>query len=202
MSEEKQEQQQKQTAGHKKGMSLWAYFFIIAFAAFLFFVTPITGVIISFIPQSVVKQAMAPYHQDIILEDEEKPLSEPVKFNEGAPYDVLGRESAVCFKIHSTRKHPSPEKIDSARLEKAFHGNPIAEIILVDNNKKQYSLKETSLVEDSKYNDKGQKIHYSIICQRIGRTYAYLPKTITGIFIRPLQPFTPASVIWATRKDW
>ncbi|MGH1457172.1 MAG: hypothetical protein ACRBDI_10355 [Alphaproteobacteria bacterium] len=198
MTKEKQEKSKQP----KKGISLWQGFWLIAFVAFLFFVTPLFSFLVSLIPPTIVKDIMSPYYQDVILDERASRLSEPLKYDKNAPYDVLGRDSGVCFKFHSTRKHPTPDNIDQYRLDKAFHGKKIAEIIIVDENKKQYELKETSLTEGIEYPDGAPERRYSIICQRIGKTHIYIPDKVTGIFIRPLEPFTPAAIIWATRKEW
>lgn len=187
----------------KKGLGLWKTMLMIIVALLLFFFTPLFGFLISFIPNTLVRDLISPYYQDVILDESRKQLSEPLKYDTGAPYDVLGRDSGVCFKFYSTRKNENKSQIDKYRLNRAAKGKPIAEIIITDLQKKQYTLKETSLLEDTEYNEeKNTQEHFSIICQRIGRTHPILPSTITAIYIRPLAPFTPNKVIWATRKEF
>ena len=202
MTKENQKTQKVKTKRQKKELSFFKVFILVLLGGFLFFLTPLPGFLVSLIPQNYISGILAPYYQETELNNEEILLDEPLKYEKDAPYAVLGRNSGVCFKFYSTRKKENLQYIDAKRLENAFHGKKIAEIIVIDKDKNQYTLDETSLTNTEEHAAQQGLKRISFVCQKIGRGSIYLPKEISAIYIRPIKPFRPVRITWVTHKDW
>jgi hypothetical protein len=193
---------EKQKPKKTKGPSFKATVLFIITGLILFFLTPFPGFITSLIPKDVIRTLISDYYQDTLLDNSGAALSDPVKYNANAPYPILGRESGVCMKFHSTITNENADNIDANRIQNAQYGTPIAEIIVAGERKKQYALKEVTFSEGSETTKNNEIVYFSVICQKIGKGSTTIPKTIKAIYIRPLKQFRPTEIIWATQKDW
>ncbi len=186
----------------KKGLSFKGKAILLFLGIFLLFMTPLPGFLISLTPPNFVRDIMSDFYQDITLDQSGKLLDKPLKYDENAPYPVLGRESGVCFKFHSTKENENKNNIDAYRIKNALRGKPITEIILVDIEKKQYTPAEVTVSEGAETSKNNTIREFTAICQKIGRSETYTPKDIKAIYIRPLEGFRPSEVVWVTQKDW
>lgn len=189
-------QNKKRRKGNIFKTLIWVFI-----GVFLFLFTPLTGFLVSLIPSDIVRDSIAPYYQDITIIDQDKLFDDPLRLDENAPYPVLGRESGICFKFYSTRQNENTHYIPTEILEQAEKSIPIAEIIIMDKDKKQYQLKEVSTSEGNERSETGQRREFSVICQKIGKGTIYRPEEATAIYIRPLTKFRSAQTVWITQKD-
>ena len=175
---------------------------LILLSIFLFFMTPLPMLLTSIMPEDFTRKLMSDFYQDITIDNSSVILDEPVKYDNNAPYPVLGRESGVCFKFYSTAENQNADYIDIKRIKNAMRGDPIAEIILMDEKKKQYIPAEIFVSEGADRQEDKTYRDFTVICQKIGRSEIYIPDSVVAIYVRPLEAFRPAEIIWVTQKDW
>ena len=178
-------------AGKRKVNDL-TLFILILLGLGAFFMSPIPSYFRSLIPESFVKSIFSDAYQDVTLDDNPERLKEPKKYAKTEPLPVLGRGTGICFSFASTIAEENKSAIDKKRLEGAKHGEIIAEIIAISTDKTEYVLDNVTLNETQ---DK------SILCQKFSARSSLFPEGIKAVYIRPLRPFTPSTIIWATAKD-
>ena len=161
----------------------WPSFFLILFALGAITISPLPSYLASLIPKSIINSVMAPIAQKIILDENPAEFSAPRKYEHTSPLPVLGRESGLCFTFSN---------LDEYRLKRAKHGRIIAEIIAVGDDNKEYTLDEVNLTNAQE----------KIICQSFSRSDSLIPKTVNEIYIRPLSPFSPITVTWASMREF
>ncbi len=168
-------------------------FFVILICLGLFFISPLPKILFALIPNSVITYIISPVFKNVTLDKSKEQLSSPKKYQIQENMPVLGRDSGVCFTF---------EHIDETRKKEARRGHVIAEIIAVSPEKKEYTLDEVTLDKIKKREkNNAQNSNIYIICQKFSRNISIIPDEIKAIYIRPLKPFTPLEIIWATKKD-
>ncbi len=178
-------------AGRRKLNDL-TLFILILLGLGAFFMSPIPSYFRSLIPESFMKSVFFDAYQSVILDENPKQLKAPKKYVQTAPLPVLGHGTGICFSFTSTIAEENKNIIDKKRLEGAKHGEIIAEIIAISADKTEYVLNNVTLNET-----KGK----SVICQKFSVRSSLFPDGIKAVYIRPLRPFTPSTIIWATAKD-
>ncbi len=164
----------------------FAWFFAVIICLGIFFVSPLPPLLFSLIPNSVVKFAVSSAFQNITLDESPSTLNSPKKYQASENLPILGRNSGICFIF---------DHIDENRKDNARRGIKIAEIIAIGKDKKEYMLDNVTM-------DEINNEQTSVICQKFSRANtSIMPDFITEIYIRPLKPFTPIKIIWATKKD-
>ncbi len=157
--------------------------FLILFVTIIFFITPVPKILFSLIPDSVIARALSPIYQDIELSSAPTTITKPQKLTHEKLLPVLGHNTGICFTFSGD--------LDK-ELKHAARGKVIAEIIALTPDKKEYILDETTLNKT----DNGS----SIICQKFSRNHSLVPDQIKAVYVRPLKPFTPDKITWATVK--
>ena len=178
-------------AGKRKINDL-TLFILILLGLGAFFMSPIPSYLTSHIPESFVKSVFSDAYQDVILDENPARLKEPKKYAQPSPLPVLGRGTGICFSFASTIAAENKSAINIKRLEGSKHGEVIAEIIAVSIDKTEYVLDNVTLNETN---------NKSVICQTFSTRDSLFPDEIEAIYVRPLKPFTPSKIIWATAKD-
>ena len=171
----------------EKKKSGWTSFLLILIGLAAFFISPLPGYMISLIPESFIRSVFSPVVQDITLDKTPGHFKEPRKYKHTEALPVLGRDTGLCFIF---------ETLDTRSIEKAKRGKPVAEIIAVSMENKEYTLDNVTLTEGRSDDKK------FVLCQKFSRNDSLIPDKITAIYIRPLTPFTPLRVVWATIKDF
>lgn len=169
-------------------------FFIILIVCTL---TPVYAILLSYVPERYRESIYADFYRSIVLSEDEKQLSEPFKYEKHEFFPVLGIDTGVCFSFNSTIEEPDNSRISAERLDNAARGKKIANIIAVGKDKYEYKLEITSMNEI--VNEDGSRV--STVCQKFGTSYPSVPKTMDVIYIRPLKPFKPYKIIWASAKE-
>lgn len=168
-------------------------FLVILILMGIFFVSPIPNMLASLIPHSIVKSVISPVFQNITLDEAPLPLTTPKKYQNTEELTVLGRDSGVCFTFNT---------MDKEQKNRITRGKLIAEIIAVTPDKTEYMLDKITLDEVSEYSkSKKQNITTYVVCQKFSTSSIILPDTITTIYTRPIKPFTPLKIMWATKAD-
>ena len=171
----------------EKGKSGWTSFLLILIGLAAFFISPLPRYMISLIPEPLIRSVFSPIVQDITLDETPGHFAEPRKYEHTEPLPVLGRDTGLCFIF---------ETLNARSIEKAKRGKPVAEIIAVNMENKEYTLDNVTLTK-GKNDDKK-----FILCQKFSRNDSLIPDKITAVYIRPLSPFTPSKIVWATMKDF
>ncbi len=189
----KKDKAQKPKVKRVRKLGVLSILFLVLLTILTVTLTPIYSIALYFIPEQYKQLMLKGIHQTIILDESGTKKSEPFKYVPTEPLQVLGYKSGVCFSFFTGDTSP----INKKALKKAALEQPIADIIVVGNNRYEYSMKTTT-VEDVT-NSNGRDI--SNICQVFGKDYPVVPKIVDKIYIRPLEPFTPIKVMWATTRD-
>ncbi|PCI99998.1 MAG: hypothetical protein COB14_05465 [Alphaproteobacteria bacterium] len=176
----------------KKKMNDLPLFILILLGLGIFFMSPIPHYLKSLIPETFMKSVFSDAYQDVVLDENPERLKEPKKYEQATPLPVLGRGTGVCFSFNSTIAAENKSAIDKKRLESAKYGEIIAEIIAVSMDKTEYILDNVTLNETE---------NKSVICQTFSRQDSLYPNQVKAIYVRPLRPFTPSTITWATAKD-
>lgn len=176
-------------------LGVFSILFLIILAIVIVTFTPVYSLALHLIPEKYKHVIFQDIHQTIVL-DKNKKMSEPLKYIPTEILPVLGYNSGVCFSFTDISQ-PDNSSINKRALKKAEAGEKVAEIIVIGNNKYEYSLKTTTL--ENTTNSKGKDV--SNICQIFGKDYPVTPRTINKIFIRPLEPFAPQEVLWTTTRN-
>lgn len=184
---------QKPKVKRVRKLGVFSFLFLFILIIALITLMPTYSIILTLLPEQYKHVLLKNIHQTIVLDKSGKELSEPFKYDPDEPLPVLGINTGLCFSF-SSGENSAPNK---QALKKATQNQEIAEIIIIGNNKYEYSLKTTTIEETTDSSDK----NVSNICQTFGRDYPVIPKTINVIYIRPLEPFTPIKVMWATTRD-
>lgn len=167
-------------------------FILILLGLGAFFMSPIPSYFRSLIPERFMKSIFSDAYQSVILDENSKRLKEPKKYAKTEPLPVLGHGTGICFSFASTIAEENKSAIDKKRLEDAKHGKIIADIIAISTDKTEYVLNNVTLNETK---------NKSIVCQKFSVRNSLFPDGIEAVYIRPLRPFTPSAIIWATAKD-
>lgn len=161
----------------------------------LFIFSPLPQIFMSYVPDHMVRELFKDAIQTITLEDEQKELNEPQKYTHTTNLPVLSRNTGLCFRFNSTISNENKNAIDAKRLKSAkYNGKPIAEIIVIGDNKKEYTLSGVTVTVEQTDNKK----EVSYLCQNFDNTYSTYPEEITAVYVRPLRPFTPSAITWST----
>ncbi len=184
---------QKPKVKRVRKIGVLSILFLVLLTIIIVTITPVYSIALYFIPEQYKQVMLQGIHQTIILDESGTKKSEPFKYVPTEPLQVLGYKSGVCFSFFTDDASP----INKRALKKAALEKPIADIIVIGNNRYEYSLKTTT-IEDAT-NSNGRDI--SNICQIFGKDYPVVPKIIDKIYIRPLEPFTPIKAMWATTRD-
>lgn len=176
----------------KRKMSDLTLFILIFLGLGIFFISPIPHYLKSLIPETFMKSVFSDAYQDVILDENPARLKEPKKYEQAVPLPVLGRGTGVCFSFTSTIATENKSAIDKKRLGSAKYGEIIAEIIAVSMDKTEYILDHVTLNETE---------NKSVICQTFSHQDSLYPNQVKAIYVRPLRPFTPSTITWATAKD-
>ncbi len=183
----------------KKGVSGKTVFAITIIFVLLFFISPLPEMIIGLIPQSAVRKVLSPLYQEIILEDKTHALKEPRKYESKNPLSILSHNTGICFSFYGTPQTADSKIISAKILKDARRGRGIAEVIAVDNNKKEHQMKKVDITERNREDANEEPV--SIICHTFGNHISSLPEAITTIYVRPYDPITPHKVTWFTIKN-
>ena len=173
--------------------------FLTILALIITFFSPILPFLISQIPERYMKAMLKDVYNEHVFINTTTLIDAPRKFENAAPLPVLGHNSGLCLSFASTEGKEGKSILSAQRIEEAKRGKPIAEIIAVSTqNNTEYKLQSMSVNIGT---NKDQE-PFTIICQKFGRKYSTVPEAIQAIYIRPLQPFTPFKIIWASAKNF
>lgn len=166
---------------------------IIGSLIFLF--SPLPQKIVGMIPEKYIKPVLKPVYQDIVLSATLATLEEPLKFKPDHLLPVYGHNSGICFSFATTSKGENPSALSIQRIKNAKEGRLLAEIIATTKEKKEYTLNIVSVTEKEERSE-------TIICQKFPKIYSTLPQEINAVYIRPLFPFTPFKITWASAEQF
>jgi len=193
----KKGKQKKPKVKRVRKVGVLSILFLFFLAVIILTITPLYSITLSYLPQSYQHLLVGGFYQSVTLSEDQKILSEPLKYTPEEPLPVFGNNSGVCFSFGSTTENENKEFIDIKRLKNAEDGQKIAEIIVIGNNKYEYSLSTTTMNEKFGVNTNS----IATVCQTFGRDYPVVPLRINAVYVRPLKPFTPQRVFWATTHD-
>ena len=177
-------------------VGVFSILFLIIFLIAIVTFTPVYSIALRLIPEQYKHVIFHDIHQTIVL-DKNKKMSEPLKYVPTDTLPVLGYNSGVCFSFPDASQPGNNNSMNKIALKKAAKGEKIAEIIVIGNNKYEYSIETTTL--ENTTNEEGEDI--SNICQIFGKDYPIIPRIINKVFIRPLAPFAPQEVLWTTTRN-
>lgn len=185
----------KEKSGYRFG--LLSFLSTLALLLIVLTFTPAYSLIISMLPASVHSFMFSNLYQNITLQEETTKIDKPIKITPNNPLNVLSFDTGVCFSFYSSQHSENTDYIDAERLKGSVRGKKIAEIIAIGTQDKyKYHLEKMSMNETLDKDDKS----LSIVCQKFGNGYGSIPKTISEVHIRPLEPFTAHQIIWSSTK--
>ncbi len=174
--------------GVEKSRNNFLSFLFILFVIIVFFISPLPKYLISLVPDEFAGFIMSSVYEDIVLNDNFELLVEPRKYSpEGRKLlNVLGHNSGICFFFR-------PNIVDKNILSSANKGKIIAEVIAVSTKKKDEYILDNVTVSNSN--------NYTIICQKFGSYYSFIPDKVRAVYVRPLSKLALDKVKWITMKD-
>lgn len=173
--------------------------FMTILALIITFFSPLLPFFISKIPERYIKSMLKDVYNEKIFIDTTTLIDTPRKFESAAPLPVLGQNSGICLSFASTEEKEDKSILSAQHIDRARRGKPIAEIIAVSTeNNTEYKLEHMSVNIGTNKNNEP----FTVICQKFGRKYSTAPETIRAIYMRPLEPFTPFKIIWASAKNF
>lgn len=185
----------------KKGeynFGIFSFFLLISIVLGLFTFTPLYSLIIPHIPKHYQASIFQDLYQSVQLVKTRKVLKDPVKLQDTKPLPVLGFNSGVCFIFPEEGQNSKKKSLYDETLDDAKQNKPIAEIIAVNNKDGyKYALKETTV--DETFDE--QNFSILSICQKFGNDYPLLPESVKAVYVRPIKPFIPDRIIWATTSQ-
>ena len=122
---------------------MFSFLGLVAALILLATLTPLYSVLMLVTPAPLQEKLLWPLYRNVHLYEAPQEFSEPIKvaIPEPGTLPVLGFDTGICFSFHSTRGAPNPEYLSAKRLEDAFRGKNIAEIIAVGKlDKYEYTL--------------------------------------------------------------
>ena len=167
-------------------------FLLILVGLGIFFTSPIPPYLMSLVPDTYTKSIFSSVYKEVTLDDQPQQISKPIKYAQSEPLPVLGRGTGICFAFDSSISKENENAIDVERLQAASRGIAIAEIIALATDKTEYKLDNITLSD---------REEQSVICQMFSLRDSLFPRAVKAIYIRPIKPFTPSKVTWATAKD-
>lgn len=183
-------------ADDNSGFNILLLFILMIISAILLLLSPVPAMVIKLFPKSWIIEAFDDVHQQIVLREAPTTFENAVKLKTETILPVLGTQTGLCFIFNPSAFNQDDKEINPVKLRNAIVEKPFVEIIVRDELKKEYELKEVLV-------NKGQdeeKRNFISICYEFGIYYSLIPEQVTDIYLKPNEKFTPQKIIWRTTK--
>ncbi len=180
----------------RSGFGLLLVFMLIILGLILAILSPLPAMIIKYLPQNLVAKAVDDIYKQTVIFDIPTEFNDPIKLDLKRNLPVFSIKSGLCFTFETDAFENQKKEIDIPDLRNRIIENPFVEIIVRDEEKQEYFLKEITV--ERTINMENQPL--ISVCHEFGTNYSIIPDEVPDIFLRPKETFLAQRVIWHTAK--